>query len=146
MLFRDFLNDDSGALTLDWVVLSAALVGTGIAVVSTVSTGIDGLVSSTETELNGSIIRKTFVGNLCEGGLEAVQMDENARVAEARANGVNVPTMNVRRASSMLESNKDDTELLQLYIKMQTATFAPLALGAIEKRVLECEIHRRGLL
>ena len=146
MFFRDFLKDDAGALTLDCVVLTAALVGTGIAVVSTVSTGVDGLALNTEADLNGSIIRKTFVGNLCEGGLEAIQMDENARVTAARAEGIDTDAINVRSALNALETGKGDAELLTLYSEMQTVTFAPLDTGTTEKRVLECEIQRRGLL
>jgi len=146
MFFRDFLKDDAGALTLDWVVLTAALVGTGIAVASTVSTGVDGLALNTEADLNGSIIRKTFVGNLCEGGLEAIQMDENARVTAARAEGIDTDAINVRSALNALETGKGDAELLTLYSEMQTVTFAPLDTGTTEKRVLECEIQRRGLL
>jgi len=37
-LFR-FFNDESGAVTVDWVVLTAAIVGLGIAVIASVSGG-----------------------------------------------------------------------------------------------------------
>ncbi|WP_172296459.1 Flp family type IVb pilin [Pseudoruegeria sp. HB172150] len=35
-LIKRFDNDDDGAVTVDWVVLTAAIVGLGIAVLSTV--------------------------------------------------------------------------------------------------------------
>jgi Flp pilus assembly pilin Flp len=146
MLVRTFLNDNSGAVTLDWVVLTAALVGTGIAVMSTVSTGVDGLSSQTESELQGSIIRTSFVGNLCQGGLDAVQADENARVAAARANGIDTQAINVRRALNDLSQAKADEEVMQLYADMQATKFTPLEPETTEKSVLECEIQRRGLL
>ncbi|SDY58666.1 hypothetical protein SAMN05444004_10266 [Jannaschia faecimaris] len=38
-----FINDESGAVTVDWVVLTAALVGLGLAVMSVVSGGIEDL-------------------------------------------------------------------------------------------------------
>ena len=38
-LFNAFLNDESGAVTVDWVVLTAAIVGLGIAVLTSVSGG-----------------------------------------------------------------------------------------------------------
>ncbi len=38
-LFNAFLNDESGAVTVDWVVLTAAIVGLGIAVMTTVGSG-----------------------------------------------------------------------------------------------------------
>ena len=36
----DFKNDESGAVTVDWVVLTAAIVGIAIAVISLISDGI----------------------------------------------------------------------------------------------------------
>jgi Flp pilus assembly pilin Flp len=38
-VFNTFLNDESGAVTVDWVVLTAAIVGLGIAVLTSVGTG-----------------------------------------------------------------------------------------------------------
>lgn len=42
-LFKAFANDESGAVTVDWVVLTAAIVGLGMVVASTVGGGITGL-------------------------------------------------------------------------------------------------------
>ena len=39
MDLKTFLNDESGAVTVDWVVLTAAIVGLGIAVLSSVGKG-----------------------------------------------------------------------------------------------------------
>jgi len=36
---KTFLNDESGAVTVDWVVLTAAIVGLGIVVLTTVGEG-----------------------------------------------------------------------------------------------------------
>ena len=38
-LFGNYLTEDDGAVTVDWVVLTAAIVGLGLAVVATVSRG-----------------------------------------------------------------------------------------------------------
>ncbi len=38
-LLSQFLRDEDGAVTVDWVVLTAAIVGLGIAVVAMVSQG-----------------------------------------------------------------------------------------------------------
>jgi Flp pilus assembly pilin Flp len=38
-----FVSDESGAVTVDWVVLTAAIVGLGLAVMSVVSGGIENL-------------------------------------------------------------------------------------------------------
>ncbi|MCC5988873.1 MAG: pilus assembly protein [Pararhodobacter sp.] len=43
--FKNFHNDESGAVTVDWVVLTAAIVGLGIAVVASVRGGVTSLGS-----------------------------------------------------------------------------------------------------
>ena len=50
--FRYFLNDESGAVTVDWVVLTAAVVGLGIVVMNTVGTGIESLGTKIVNDLN----------------------------------------------------------------------------------------------
>ncbi|SFH15196.1 hypothetical protein SAMN04488020_107120 [Palleronia marisminoris] len=39
-LAKTFRNDEDGAVTVDWVVLTAAIVGLGIAVLTTISGGL----------------------------------------------------------------------------------------------------------
>jgi Flp pilus assembly pilin Flp len=57
-LFKTFRNDDSGAVTVDWVVLTAAIVGLGMVVMTTVGGGIESLGGQIVTDLNdGSITR-----------------------------------------------------------------------------------------
>jgi Flp pilus assembly pilin Flp len=41
--FKNFAANESGAVTVDWVVLTAALVGLGLAVMAVVSGGIENL-------------------------------------------------------------------------------------------------------
>lgn len=41
--FNAFLSDESGAVTVDWVVLTAAIVGLGLAVMAVVSGGVEDL-------------------------------------------------------------------------------------------------------
>jgi len=50
-LFKNFRNDESGAVTVDWVVLTAAIVGLGIAVLTSVSTGTNTLADTISGEL-----------------------------------------------------------------------------------------------
>ena len=59
-LFNAFLNDESGAVTVDWVVLTAAIVGLGIAVLSSVRTGAETMAGNIETELNTAVPTITF--------------------------------------------------------------------------------------
>ena len=39
-ILRSFKNDEAGAVTVDWVVLTAAIVGLGLVVMTTVSGGL----------------------------------------------------------------------------------------------------------
>ncbi len=42
-LFKSFRNDEDGAVTVDWVVLTAAVVGLGIIAMTAINTGITDL-------------------------------------------------------------------------------------------------------
>ena len=59
-LAKNFKNDESGAVTVDWVVLTAAIVGLGIAVLAAVSDGLDNLSSDIDTQLSGQAISTSF--------------------------------------------------------------------------------------
>ena len=50
---QNFLKDEDGAVTVDWVVLTAAVVGLGIAGVTAVNNGIGTLANSIGTEVGG---------------------------------------------------------------------------------------------
>ena len=52
-LFKSYKNDESGAVTVDWVVLTAAIVGLGMVVMTTVGGGITGLGDAIVTDLGG---------------------------------------------------------------------------------------------
>lgn len=56
---KTFYADEDGAVTVDWVVLTAAVVGLGIAGVFAVSKGVDDLAGKIETGLKDG----DFVGN-----------------------------------------------------------------------------------
>ncbi len=47
-----FLNDEDGAVTVDWVVLTAAIVGLGVAGIASVQGGITGLAGEIGTAVN----------------------------------------------------------------------------------------------
>jgi Flp pilus assembly pilin Flp len=50
-LIKTFAKSESGAVTVDWVVLTAALVGLGLAVMAVVSTGVEDLSNSVAADL-----------------------------------------------------------------------------------------------
>ncbi len=55
-LAKNFKNDESGAVTVDWVVLTAAIVGLGIAVLTSVSGGTTSLADTISGELGSMTI------------------------------------------------------------------------------------------
>lgn len=59
-LIKNFARDEDGAVTVDWVVLTAAIVGLGIAVLGVVSGGVQDLSEDIEAQLTGQAITTTF--------------------------------------------------------------------------------------
>jgi len=57
---KNFAADQDGAVTVDWVVLTAAIVGLGIAVLTSVSNGAETMANNIETELNTAVPTITF--------------------------------------------------------------------------------------
>ncbi len=51
-IIENFRNDESGAVTVDWVVLTAAIVGLGIAVVASVRSGTTSVADAIDTSLS----------------------------------------------------------------------------------------------
>jgi len=51
-LIKTFSRDEDGAVTVDWVVLTAAIVGLGIAVLTSVSGGTTSLAEKISGELD----------------------------------------------------------------------------------------------
>ena len=49
---KNFRNDEDGAVTVDFVVLTAAIVVLGLAVGGAISSGAEGLANEIETSLN----------------------------------------------------------------------------------------------
>jgi len=58
-LTRKFRRDEDGAVTVDWVVLTAAIVGLGMAVLATVKSGSKTLASNISTGLGAITVDTT---------------------------------------------------------------------------------------
>ncbi|MEM1234449.1 MAG: hypothetical protein AAGH70_10005 [Pseudomonadota bacterium] len=52
-----FLHDERGAITVDWVVLTAAIVGLGIAVVAVLASGTSNVGDTVDGELGEIALR-----------------------------------------------------------------------------------------
>ena len=55
-LFKKFNAEEDGAVTVDWVVLTAAIVGLGMAALAAVRGGTGALTSKINTHLSGMSI------------------------------------------------------------------------------------------
>jgi hypothetical protein len=73
--FKTFASDEAGAVTVDWVVLTAALVGLGLAVMGVISNGLQTISGNIEDCLTGAVGTTTSSGtgdaaNFTVGGCE----------------------------------------------------------------------------
>ncbi|MDG1118798.1 MAG: hypothetical protein P8N72_16985 [Flavimaricola sp.] len=57
---KSFRANESGAVTVDWVVLTAAIVGLGAAVLTSVSNGAEVMASNIDQELQTEIPTMAF--------------------------------------------------------------------------------------
>ena len=55
-LLKNFAKDESGAVTVDWVVLTAAIVGLGIAVMASVRGGATDLAGDIGDNLTDTVV------------------------------------------------------------------------------------------
>jgi len=55
-MIRQFAAGESGAVTVDWVVLTAAIVGLGLAVVTSVRSGVSSLGTNISTSLSSASV------------------------------------------------------------------------------------------
>ncbi|WP_213684601.1 hypothetical protein [Roseicyclus sp.] len=53
-LIKNFVTSESGAVTVDWVVLTAAMVGLGFATIVLVSNGVEDLTGNINTALSNT--------------------------------------------------------------------------------------------
>ena len=53
-IFKHFAKDEDGAVTVDWVVLTAAIVGLGLVVMNTIKPGITGSASTINTKITAA--------------------------------------------------------------------------------------------
>lgn len=62
-MVRRFLADDAGAVTVDWVLLTAGMVGLGLATMAVVTGGIESLSGETSDQLSGTAIQTRFAAS-----------------------------------------------------------------------------------
>ena len=58
--FAKFASDETGAVTVDWIVLTAAIMGVVLAVMASVSDGLEDLSGDVDSEMSRQGISTTF--------------------------------------------------------------------------------------
>jgi hypothetical protein len=140
---RAFLSDESGSMSLDWVVLTAMLVGTSVAVLGTVSDGVETLTMvGPHVQLREDVVSTSFDRRLCPGGVDALQLQE-----DARAETLSRAPLDVDGYMQATYGDKSAAEIREEYRRAQDAvqgtdgwTIEHTILGAVE-----CELVLRGL-
>ena len=64
--FSAFLKDEAGAVTVDWVVLTAAVVGLGLLIFNWVRPAVSNLAASINNELNDAEACMSSNGTNCQ--------------------------------------------------------------------------------
>ena len=59
-MIKNFAADESGAVTVDWVVLTAAIVGLGLAVMSVISDSTETLTNKIGTAMGNMSVSTNF--------------------------------------------------------------------------------------
>ena len=59
-MIKNFAADESGAVTVDWVVLTAAIVGLGLAVMSVISNSTETLTGKIGDAMDGMSVSTNF--------------------------------------------------------------------------------------
>jgi hypothetical protein len=85
MTDQTFFSDETGAVTVDWVVLTAALVGLALAMMGVVRNGVQGASNNIDTQLRADgIIRTAF--SSADTGLSAADSASYTNTARGLQN------------------------------------------------------------
>ncbi|GAA5068789.1 hypothetical protein N0B44_01440 [Roseibacterium beibuensis] len=137
-VFSNFLHDEGGAITVDYTVLSAAVVGMTIAATAVVTGSIENLTQRIDTELRTRQLNDSFIGfdsshfeALYEAGLVT---EEGAADLFAAANGMmNQDIINALEAG--LESIQNGTITIE-----EAAELYAIASVAYQRNIVPDEI------
>ena len=109
-MLKNFLDDETGAVTVDWVVLTAALVGLGLAVMVVVSNGAEDLSGDIQDTLERDDIIQVSFGrgaatNLLDAGfVDSTSIASNAELGAAYAAELDAGLLDSQAAVTGLES------------------------------------------
>lgn len=92
-LVKEFLRVERGAASLDWIVLTAVIVLTGLSVMGSVSGGMENASVETALGLRGQVVRQAFISPDCAAGVDGLRAREMARITAGGSDPVDVDAM-----------------------------------------------------
>ncbi|SNT34335.1 hypothetical protein [Jannaschia aquimarina] len=117
-LFEIFLRDQRGAISTDWIILTAALLGTGYAVVSGLGEGPRLPERVSGGGLSGMVLEESLGPGVCRGGIDALRAMHGGKSAESWAGSLsdNALVREVDRLRSYV--NRDPAQMTALECEM----------------------------
>lgn len=93
-----FVTDESGAVSLDWVVLTAVIVGTGASIIGSLDSGFGTTNPDEAAALRGQVVEQSFSLDMCNHGIEGLKAREAARAVNGRLSNGDVELRTGRTA------------------------------------------------
>lgn len=93
-------HDEAGAVTVDWVVLTAAIVGMGVASVAAVRTGVNELGADISQSLSGASLMRVEMPYMLQGLTAELAADRVATYANATTE--QIVSWHTARAASLV--------------------------------------------
>ncbi len=111
MLLKTFFYEESGAVTVDWVVLTAGIVGLGLATTAVVSGGVSDLAGDVDTQMTDMEITTEFAA-----AIAGIEWGSYTGVSLGVQNwGINVDGENWAQDTYGNWSQLDDTTVMAMY-------------------------------
>lgn len=143
---RAFASGEEASISVDWLVLTAVLIGTGFAVVGTVQGGVGSVSEATGEALRGQVIQQSFgPDNLCAHGVDGLRAREAARVAAGGRDAVNVDTWLPIYAEGLSDAGLWAERDRMAHLADKSAPRGAWSRARTLQGLLECGITRRGI-
>jgi len=143
-MLTNFIRDERAAISFDWIVLTAVLVATGMAVVRTVSGGIETVSSDNRALLRGQIVQQSFgPDSFCSAGIDGLRAREAKRVSNGGSDPVDVDTWMLTNAEPL-----NDGALLRERDRLAALTKGDDTVWVRDhtlQGLLECGMAQRGI-
>jgi len=143
-------RDEDDLKSRDWAVLSAVLIGTGLAVLATAPEEVHAGLRPLDPELTGQIVLTMYAAQhtFCDGGLSAVQAQEDLRAATSIARGNTPHAVDVVAWIASHHADQSDNDLVAQYGAhlLETDMKGPWTRNTTLAFAIECEMVRRGLV